>query len=206
MRRPSKFPRSSIEGSGTRGADKRAPAPRRARRRIRESAHGERAAELFAEHQGALFAVAISIVGDHGGEMSAEDVLQDAWIQVATRVRTLPACEQEALKVLATIVRNQARNRRRREKTRTCEPLETVGEDRPVRSHEGPVIAWLETQRVLARLTPAERDVVVLRYEEGFTLSEIAKRRGGSAFSAKNLLQRARRKLRAREGRGVRRV
>lgn len=135
----------------------------------------------------------------------ASDIVHDAVVKVLAGDVHLPDDHKRAwLRLLATI-RNVARNRYRSEQIRRTEPLGAV----PVsaeRVGDGRRQQWTICQRweresmiglALERLTEDQREVVRLRYVEGWTVAEVAEHRECSASAVKQLAGKARATFRA---------
>jgi RNA polymerase sigma-70 factor (ECF subfamily) len=73
---------------------------------------------------------------------------------------------------------------------------ETEGLDREIAAHDSDPDARLDVERLLARLSPADRFVLVLLDGEGWSVKEIAQRLGWSVSNVKVRAHRARKRLR----------
>lgn len=149
--------------------------------------------DLVRGHYRAAYATARALTGN---DMDAEDVVQDGFIRALER---LDACDPERFAGwLLTIVRNRAHNVREREQVRAAAAIEDVdpaGRDRTDRWTERD-----ELQRTLddalARLSPTQREVVLLHDLEGWRHREIAEALAMSEGMARQHLFQARKRLR----------
>lgn len=164
---------------------------------LHRAAAGDRGAfECIVErHQASVFRLARAVVSD---AREAEDVLQQAFLaawQSAGQFRG----EASARTWLLTIARHAALRARAR---RAREPIEEVAlDDLGVRAGWGgpdPEMLALAAdarerlEAALARLTPAEREVLVLRELEGLSGAETATVLGVGQAAMKSRLHRAR--------------
>lgn len=149
---------------------------------------------LYRRHTPALYAFALRLTS--GREADAEDLLQDAWIRAADRVRGF--AWQSALRTwLCGILVNCWRERVRRRTPDLAAPRD----ESPVQPDAG---AGLDLDRAIASLPDGYRAVVVLHDVEGYTHEEIAGLLGIDAGTSKSQLSRARRTLRTWLGGAIR--
>ncbi len=137
------------------------------------STQRNRVLELALEHADWVRGLAARLVGDVA---RADDVVQDALIQAYLHP---PTDESSPRGWIATVVRNVARQRIRGEATRARhERAEPITDARAPSAAE--LVAEVETTRRVARLATelAEpyREAVLLRYYEGLSSAEIARR------------------------------
>jgi RNA polymerase sigma-70 factor (ECF subfamily) len=132
-----------------------------------------------------------------GSEADAWDTLQDVWFQVIRRIDKLR--EPSALPAwLYRLAHNAAVSHLRN--SPSFEPLE-VGDD-AVQPAEGNAEASLsafdsaEIHRALDRLSLPHREVLTLRFLEGFSLAEIGEITGVSAGTVKSRLHYAKKAIR----------
>jgi RNA polymerase sigma-70 factor (ECF subfamily) len=115
----------------------------------------------------------------------ADDLLQEAYLRFISRERTTMRIE-DARPYLFRIASNLLHDRwRRRDKSPPTPDL--VGESVVAGSE-----ARVDALRMLSRLKPRSRELLVLAYVEGMTHREIAKVTNLSALSVRVLLSRAR--------------
>lgn len=172
-------------------------------RRIEDSRLIERALQgdagsfevLVRSHLRKAYAVALAETGEPA---DAEDVCQDAFVVVLER---LEECRDPARFVgwLLEIVRNRARDTRRRRQVRSTLPLEAAVQgspESPSRDAERAEIRDL-LGAALGTLTDRQREIFLLHDLEGWRHREIGERLGLSAGAARVHLHYARRALRA---------
>ncbi len=133
---------------------------------------------LYDRYGGVAFALAYRILDDRS---AAEDVVQEAFLNVWKRAHTFDAKRGTARTWLLTVVHHQAINHLRAVRSRggaaadiDAIPSLASGEDT-----EATVAAGMEGERVrtaLATLPPDQREVVALAYFGGLSQSEIAAR------------------------------
>jgi RNA polymerase sigma-70 factor (ECF subfamily) len=136
-----------------------------------------------------VFRMAAAMLRDAG---RAEEVTQDIFLKVW---RALPSYDGRALVStwLYAIARNTCLSAIRAESYRRTDPLETVTEPAaPVRS--GCDVDW---DRLLARLSDMQRQVITLYYFEERDVKEVADRLGLAVGTVKSHLYRAREALAA---------
>ena len=142
-------------------------------------------AEFVASRSAALARTAYLLTGDHH---HAEDLLQTALVEAARRWERLDEPEDYVRRVLYT--RNISRWRRQR-----WQEVELLDHDRPSPAADPDVRFSLE--QALARLTPKQRTVVVLRYFEDLTEVQTGHTLGISAGTVKSTTRQAFARLRA---------
>ncbi|MFO0601102.1 MAG: sigma-70 family RNA polymerase sigma factor [Myxococcaceae bacterium] len=152
---------------------------------------------LVRRHRAALVRLATSLGLRHD---EAVDVVQDGFLSFVERPewRALATRPVDAERLLAALVRNAARNRRRRP-FRGHEPLEACGslaEGQPL--PDAVLLAAEEHQRLsgcVATLKEMQRAVVVARLFEGTSGLEVASRLSMRPEHVATVLLRARRQL-----------
>jgi RNA polymerase sigma-70 factor, ECF subfamily len=153
---------------------------------------------LVRRHYGAAHAVALAVLGNRA---DAEDACHDAFVRAAER---LEDCRQPDRfgPWLRTVVRNHARNALARRAVRRAAPLDAVTGGIPAeaeREVEREELAR-RLEAAMARLKPAEREVLLLHDLEDWTHEEIARDIGVSVVMSRQHLFQARRRLRAMLG------
>jgi RNA polymerase sigma-70 factor (ECF subfamily) len=151
----------------------------------------------MSRHQDRLFRYLLRLLGDRS---VAEDIFQQAWLQAAERIRRYDA-ERPFAPWLVTLARNLALDLLRRQ-----QPLSLDEADEPVAppSASDPLehaMARQRTERVdaaLGALSPLDREVLTLRFEDDLTLPELAATLGVPLPTAKARLYRALDRLRGR--------
>ncbi|GAA2636121.1 SigE family RNA polymerase sigma factor [Actinomadura fulvescens] len=142
---------------------------------------------LFREHQLALVRTALLIVGDRA---TAEDVVQDAFVDLHRRIDKLTEHDRMLPYIRAAVV-NKCRSVLRRRKLalrvgRTHEP--------PVWSAESAVLLGEDRREVflaLRRLPQRQREALILRYYLELDEGEIAEAMGVSRGTVKSTTSRA---------------
>ena len=147
--------------------------------------------ELFDQHYLGLVRIAASVVGD---QETAEDVVQEVFA-------ALPAHLDNPRGYLTTAVFNKSRSVLRRRKVAL---RFRVQEQPPAESADQHTLRKAERDRVLTavrELPDRQRQVVVLRYLEELTPSEVAELLGISKEAVASSLNRALESLRKKLGR-----
>lgn len=131
-----------------------------------------------------------------GNTAVAEDLLQDAYVRFLAASR-LPEDDDHRKNYLYRIATNLARDRFRREKIETDTgsrfPPQAAWKPAPGVGFENGTDTW----SLLSRLSPRDRELLVLAYVEEMTHKEIAGVTGLMRASVKPLLFRARRRFAA---------
>jgi RNA polymerase sigma-70 factor (ECF subfamily) len=142
--------------------------------------------EFYARTAGPLLGYLTRLLGERAG---AEDLLQEAYLRFLSAAR-VPEADDHRRHYLFRIATNLARDLFRRRKTVTFVPLG---------DHDGgsvdPATDASEMWSALARVTPRDRELLLLAYVEGFSHAEIAQITGLMRASLKPLLFRARKRL-----------
>lgn len=148
-------------------------------------------AELVRRHQGAVCAVAFSVLRDRA---RSEEVAQDAFLIAWQKLPSL--AEPPVLPAwICGIARNLARNaaRRPKEPRMDSEPIATETPLDSVLDREADDIA----ARALAALAEADREVVVLYYRGDGSIADVAGALGISEPAARQRLHRGRERLKS---------
>jgi RNA polymerase sigma-70 factor, ECF subfamily len=141
-----------------------------------------------------------AMLGDaaHGEEV-AQEVFLGAYAamprfrqEASVRTWLLAIARKQCLKAL-----RDRRRRRRLEEEKRSEIASSAHRDPPDPSEEDPEALRQRVRRGLDRLGPTERTVLLLRYETGLTLVEVAHIVGRSEASVRRQLARALQQLRA---------
>ena len=155
---------------------------------------------LVERHQGRLFRLVSVIVRDRA---AAEEVTQDAFVRAYSRLDRYDD-RQPFYPWLATIAVRLAQNqlhRQGRTQQREGTPLDAVPEPGTAPSSLTALIADERGQRLrraVTALSSGERTAVMLHYQDGLPVREIARALGVTSGTIKTLLFRARRHLRER--------
>jgi RNA polymerase sigma factor (sigma-70 family) len=150
-------------------------------------AHGRRSAfdELYARHAGSVLRFAWSLVGTR---TLAEDVVQETFLTLWAKRRSIRFADESLLPWLLVTARNHARNVLRRRAKHDAAPLdETLAASAP---DEHLLI------ELLSGLTSSDRALVRLCLVEGYTYAEAAQALDTSPAAVGKRLERARIRLR----------
>ena len=155
-------------------------------------------AGLMQRHQDRLFRYLLRLTGD---EPMAEDVFQQAWLQVTERISRYDAARPFA-PWLFTVARNLALDQLRRIRP---ESLEEAGEPAaPAGTGDDPLVRAVAVERAsrllgaVGALAPLDREVLSLRFDADFELPQLAEALGVPVPTAKARLYRALARLRER--------
>jgi RNA polymerase sigma-70 factor (ECF subfamily) len=129
-----------------------------------------------------------------------EDAAQEALLRVWRSART-PEEVERPVAWLRRIARNEALRLRARERRRDEVPGEAALRERAASGRETPIPERLAVVELMASLSPADRQLVWLRYVEDLTQARVARRLGIPEGTVKVRLHRVRDRLRrATEG------
>jgi len=159
---------------------------------VRRAQTGDREAfgRLAEHHQRAVFRFLVGLVADHH---AAEELTQETLLRAFRRIGDLRNPERMRVWLVA-IARNLARRwlrRHRRRSVAVLDPQTPAPASNPRRDERVAAVT-----QALARLKPAEREVLVLFEMEGLSHAEIAAITGATESALRNRLMRAKRKLR----------
>ncbi len=149
---------------------------------------------LYARTAGPLIRYLRRLTGDAS---SAEDLLQDAFIRLLSTPR-LPSDEEHQKNYLFRIATNLARDHFRQARRRhaiDAAPRVDAAHVPATRSYDPG--DHRDMTRLLARVSPRDRELLLLAYVEGMTHEEIAAITGLMRASIRPLLFRARRRFAA---------
>ncbi len=141
--------------------------------------------------------VAARIVGD---AESVADVLQDAYLNVYRslgRFRGASRYETWVYRIVVNAARSHLRRRRRqRSREQPLEPVHLASESdaRGVPAVDA-VVTQADVVALLGKLSPADREILTLRYLAGLSVTQVAVEVGASEAAVKVRLHRARRRL-----------
>lgn len=163
-------------------------------------------ADLLRLYERPVFTLVLRMVRDRS---AAEDLAQEAFLKAFDRLATYDP-ERKFSSWLFKIAHNTAIDRLRRREVDTVYLDEPVGEepDGPLRAVEDTGVETPEAAaersdlsraftRVVGRLRPEYRQVVLLRYQAGLEYGEIAEETGFPLGTVKTYLHRARKELAA---------
>lgn len=154
-------------------------------------------AELYDRYTPLLYPVALRILRSPA---DAEDVVQEAWLQVWKRSATYDPARGAIVAWLLTVVRSRALDRYRSLSSR--KRAESKVDPEPVSAPPDPTRSAVQGQlsrRVsdaLAQLSAQQRQVLEIGYFEGLSQSEIAERLGAPLGTVKSWTRQALTRLR----------
>jgi RNA polymerase sigma-70 factor, ECF subfamily len=154
---------------------------------------------LVCRYQHAVVGFCTQMLSDaHHGQEMAQEVFLGAYQamprfrqQASVRTWLFAIARKQSLKAL-----RDRRRRRRLEEEKRSEIASGAHRAPPDPSEEDPEVLRQRVRRGLDRLGPAERTVLLLRYETGLSLGEIAHILGRSEASVRRQLTRALQQLR----------
>jgi len=171
---------------------------------IRRAQAGDREAfgELYRQHHAKVALFLRSQLPKSGSDI--EDAAADAFITALTRIDHFSLDESgRFVNWLVGIARHHALHYRRHRATHPEFELPEWGDTSPIDDRvldpEQVVVDRIEVASLLARLTPPQREAIVLQYAAEVPAEEIARRRGTSFVALRKLTCRARRTLRAEQ-------
>ena len=136
--------------------------------------------EIMQRHKDRVLRTAIAIMGNMA---DAEDVFQDAFLQLFVKQPQLSSPEHEAawlVRVTANLCKSRLRSYRRR-------PVQPLLETHPAQTGEQHDLA-----EIIAALPPKYKLAIHLFYYEGYSIQEIAEMTGQKYSTVGNHLSRAR--------------
>jgi RNA polymerase sigma-70 factor, ECF subfamily len=141
---------------------------------------------FYARTAGPLMGYLMRLTGERA---AAEDLLQDAYLRFLTAQR-IPDADDHRRHLLFRIATNLARDRFRRARTES-----THAPDASSAAAAAPAEDAIDLWAAIARVSPRDRELLLLAYVEGFSHAEIATITGLMRASLKPLLFRARKRL-----------
>ncbi|MFI5076746.1 MAG: RNA polymerase sigma factor [Vicinamibacteria bacterium] len=143
-------------------------------------------AELYDRHCRLLFSLIVRIVGDRG---EAEEILQEVFVRVWTRVEMYDAEMAAPLPWMVRVARNRAIDRLRARRVRAAVDtpaldLAAIEATAPATGIQTPEAAVLDSERrrtvtgALAGLPADQRQLIEAAFFEGYTHTELAQRFG----------------------------
>jgi RNA polymerase sigma-70 factor, ECF subfamily len=132
-------------------------------------------AELYDRYSSVVYAVALRVLGDTG---SAEDVLQEVFLQLWRNPSAFDAARGSLGSWLAVITRNRAIDslRKRRPETDIEDVVLSVSPD--LAGEAELARASQKVRGVMGAMTPVQRSALEMAYWEGMSHSEIANKTG----------------------------
>ena len=196
------------QGAESRGAEEHGPEAQRIAELVRRAQRGgEREfRDLMRAYQGAFYGLARRYCGSHE---DADDVLQDAFVKVFQNLAGLSRAEAFfpwARRILINTALDHIRRRRRGQEIEV--EVENLDETPHEEEHERPDRRveqrefFRRLERVLDRLPPRQREIVVLHDVDGLSTEEIARLCSCPPATVRSNLFYAREKLRRLLGAG----
>lgn len=150
--------------------------------------------QIVEAHQSRVYSIAYRVLGDHG---TAEEVAQDVFVELYRALKTITSDEHLTAWLRRVAVHRATDALRRRPRTlHGAAEFEDWMAERPNGESSLPLAS--EIERLLLVLPPAQRAVVLLRYQEDLLPIEIAETLGMPMATVKSHLQRALKLLRER--------
>ena len=126
-------------------------------------------------------------------EAVTQDLTAEVFVRMVSHIKKYSYQQRSLLAWLYTIARNLVTDHFRANKKVSSLPLtdELMGQDRPPDDLAQQQITQQQIAQVLTRLTEEQRQVVLLRFMEGYRLHEVASQLGKSEGAIKALQHRA---------------
>lgn len=147
--------------------------------------------QLFQQYKNEAYKTACLITGNRSG---AEDVVQEAFVQVFLKVKSLKQPEQFRSWFYKLLTRTAWRMGKRDKKLL---PVEQIFEVMDEKGQYDQQQAWAWLYDEIKQLEPKQKTVIVLYYFNGFTVKEIAVILGCLEGTVKSRLHTARKNLQA---------
>ena len=145
---------------------------------------------LYSRHAPAIYRFARNLSGSASG---AEELLQDTFLTMWSKRRTIRIVDESALPWLLVVCRNHANNARRREARQRTVPLDEASN---LASDAHPSTPFGDIQSELDQLTATDRRLVELCLVAGLSYAEAATLLDLSTNAVGKRLQKARARLR----------
>ena len=147
--------------------------------------------QIYEKYRALMFYRAKQILGD---DRDAEDAVHEAFVRIANHIEKIsdPECPKTRALVVIIVERisiNEYNRKKRRGSLPLAEEL-LPGEDRMEALEEGSAVA-----RAIAALPPRYREVLLLKYYNGYSAREIAGFLSATPDAVTQTLHRARKKL-----------
>jgi RNA polymerase sigma-70 factor (ECF subfamily) len=161
--------------------------------------------QLVERYKKKVFYLAFDMLGKHH---EAEDISQEVFIKVYRHRHKIDRIDQISTwihRITVNTCIDQLRKKSRKNQVNlendTLDALnyQAAAEQNPSSDPEKDLVIQSQISHLLKAVTPRERSVVILRYIQGFKISEIAQTLKVSEGAIKSLLVRARRKMQARQ-------
>ena len=149
-------------------------------------------ADVLRDHQSMVFSIALHCLRDRA---LAEDIAQEAFLRLSTRLDTLDS-QEHLVNWLRTVTSRLCIDEIRRRPARSAISLETVAEPAAESQERDPLLSE-HLRRMVAELPEQARLAIILRYQEDLEPREIAGVLNVSVHTIKSRLQRGLAALRA---------
>jgi RNA polymerase sigma-70 factor (ECF subfamily) len=157
--------------------------------------------EIVERHQGRVFSIAFRFLGDSG---AAEEVAQDVFLELHRNLGKL-ATDDHVTAWLRRVACHRATDALRRRAARGDQLAEEYQDGMSLRSAAPEFIPLMNrVERLLLTLPPAQRSVVLMRFQEGLEPEDIAIELSMPLATVRSHLQRAIKMLREKAQRTLR--
>ena len=148
---------------------------------------------IYERYKGLMFYTANSVLGD---TRDSEDIVHDAFLKIIEIIDEIddPKCPQTRY-LIVTITENKAIDLYRKRKAKTVVPFEEEYIGVPEQSLIDQVEENDRLVKAIALLPGKYREVLLLKYAQGYSMDEIAMILSMSKENVKKVIQRARKKL-----------
>jgi RNA polymerase sigma-70 factor (sigma-E family) len=150
-------------------------------------------AEFATARLGALSRLAYLLTGDHH---AAEDLLQNAFVVVSSRWDRV-ATADDPMAYMRRVLYHEFVSTWRRERHRRAEYSTEQVPERASRDDVSDAVRRVVLEQALARLSPRQRAVIVLRFFEDLSEADAARALGCSVGTVKSQTHQALRRMRA---------
>jgi RNA polymerase sigma-70 factor (ECF subfamily) len=148
--------------------------------------------ELFREHCQLVYRTAYTVTGNH---QDAEDVLQNIFVKLLEREQSLDLKTNPKGYLYRAAVNMSLKTIRTRKRQRLTDGVELLEAPAPVTESGSDEARRRNLREAIAKLRPRAVEIVILRYEHGYSDAEIAKMLGRSRGVIAVSLYRARARL-----------
>lgn len=150
---------------------------------------------LYQRYKQEMFFSARDILGD---DKDAEDAVHEAFLSALPYLGRLPADPDhpKTRNFLLTLVDSKAIDIYRKRKRRKLLSWNEAIDENAVAHHEDPITEGTAIAKAIANLPFADRRLLLLRFDMGFTTKEIAKMLGKTESAVTRAITRAKDKLR----------
>ena len=147
---------------------------------------------IYQEYRNLMFYVANRILRN---DQDAEDIVQQSFLKIIEVLDKIPSPKCPQTKgLVVTITERKAIDLYRTRRRKAVEPLEEQTERAPACDPEA-MVDSLQIAQAIAALPARYREVLLLRYDNGYTVPEIARLLSMTQAGVKKTIQRARGRL-----------